>query len=50
MNTSPGAAYDSSRNKRLLQKGQDKHYDGVDDEDEEYHMNATASAGPPSDR
>jgi len=27
MGASPGAAYDSSRNKRLLQKAADEHYD-----------------------
>ena len=42
MNTSPGAAYDANRNKRLLQKKKDAHYDGVDGEDE-FHMNASAS-------
>ena len=40
MNTSPGAAYDSNRNKRLLQKTSDEHYDQVDDDiDETYKMN-----------
>ena len=40
MNTSPGAAYDSNRNKRLLQNADDKHYNQVDnDEDTDFNMN-----------
>eukprot|EP00806_Schmidingerella_arcuata_P006219 Macronucleus_666.p1 GENE.Macronucleus_666~~Macronucleus_666.p1 ORF type:complete len:332 (+),score=103.51 Macronucleus_666:1-996(+) len=44
MNTSPGAPYSASRNQRLLQKNQDKHYDQIEDGDD-FNMNATASAG-----
>jgi len=29
MGTSPHAVYDASRNRRLLQKADDKHYDAV---------------------
>ena len=48
MATSPGAPYDASRNKRLLQKQQDAHYDQVAvDDGGEYHMNATTSAADP---
>ena len=40
MNTSPGAAYDSNRNKRLLQRADDKHYNQVHDEDDtDFNMN-----------
>ncbi len=40
MNTSPGAGYDSNRNKRLLQQADDKHYNQVDnDEDTDFNMN-----------
>ena len=43
MGLSPGAPYDANRNKRLLQKAADAHYDKVDDGDEhEYDMNASA--------
>ena len=38
MATSPGAAYSSQRNKRLLQKVGDEHYDQVEDSNE-YQMN-----------
>jgi len=41
MNTSPGAPYDANRNKRLLQKQKDAHYDKVDGEGEDFHMNAS---------
>mmetsp|Transcript_11915 Transcript_11915/g.15192 ORF Transcript_11915/g.15192 Transcript_11915/m.15192 type:complete len:207 (+) Transcript_11915:772-1392(+) len=44
MNTSPGAPYSATRNQRLLQKNQDKHYDQLEDGDD-FNMNATASAG-----
>ena len=38
--TSPGAPYDANRNKRLLQKQQDKHYDQVHDDDgNDFDMN-----------
>ena len=37
MQTSPGAAYSSSRNQRLLMKANDKHYD-VAEGDEDYAM------------
>lgn len=40
---SPGAAYSSSRNQRLLQKAGDKHYNKVDDADneEDFDMNGS---------
>ena len=41
MSTSPGAAYDANRNKRLLQKQTDQHYDNVGDDDADYDMNAS---------
>ncbi len=45
MATSPGAPYDASRNKRLLQAQDDKHYNQVhDDDDNDFNMNATADA------
>ena len=41
MGTSPGAGYDANRNKRLLNKQDDKHYDQVDEDDanQEFDMN-----------
>ena len=39
MNTSPGAGYDSNRNKRLLEKQEDKHYGKVADDNDDYDMN-----------
>ena len=54
MNTSPGAAYDANRNKRLLMKNKDAHYNQTG-EDDEYLMNATdtksadVSRGAPTD-
>lgn len=41
MSTSPGAAYDANRNKRLLQKQTDEHYNQVDGEGDDYDMNHT---------
>lgn len=41
MATSPGAAYSSQRNQRLLQKANDKHYDAVGEGDEDFNMNAS---------
>ena len=43
LSASPGAPYDANRNKRLLQKGDDHHYNQVDDgADAEFDMNGTA--------
>lgn len=39
MSTSPGAVYDANRNKRLLDRQKDAHYDQVDDDGGEYDMN-----------
>ena len=39
MTTSPGAAYSAQRNKRLLQKGDDHHYNDVGGDEGEYMMN-----------
>lgn len=36
MNTSPGAAYDANRNKRLLQKNKDAHYNNVDGDEDDF--------------
>ena len=41
MSTSPGAAYDANRNKRLLQKQTDQHYNQVDGDGDDYDMNHT---------
>ena len=43
MSTSPGAPYDANRNKRLLQRQQDKHYDKVTDDDNDFDMNHSDS-------
>jgi len=49
MSLSPGAAYDGNRNKRLLQKNADSHYDQVAHEDEtDFNMNASESLSAPS--
>lgn len=41
LSASPGAPYDANRNKRLLQKGDDAHYNQVDEGDD-FDMNGTA--------
>ena len=38
MSASPGAPYDSNRNKRLLQKQDDKHYNQVADEGDDFDL------------
>ena len=43
MATSPGAAYSSQRNQRLLQKGDDQHYEELGDDADEYQMNNSDS-------
>ena len=38
MSASPGAPYDANRNKRLLQKQDDKHYNQVADEGDDFDL------------
>lgn len=44
MNLSPGAPYNANRNKNLLMKQEDEHYDDVGNDDEnDFNMNASSS-------
>lgn len=43
MGLSPGAGYNANRNKNLLMRNKDQHYDQVEDEEEENDFNMNAS-------
>lgn len=41
MATSPGAAYGAGRNKRLLQKAEESHYNKVEEAEDDFDMNGS---------